>query len=449
MTNDQRSFLRAIADQPADRTARLVFADFLEETGNATDATRAAFIRTQVETDTVHPNSNRHAELEARARELFTAHWLDWWAPACAAVGLPVPHRPSGVRGWLTRRLGSTVKPGFPYTIRWPVAISTSILPSDPIAALHRIEFAGGFPEALTLSGRPGFTADFLPRWANASPLAGLDLRSVVGRDARAIDGPHLQGLRTLRVSHNTAAGLEAIAGSLNLPRLESLHLDPDRANFRWPAEVYQTFADSPLARRVTRLSVVLADVTEALAFHGAPLGHLTALEIRAPQRLSDAEEFARAALATVDLLSLPHLDHVEELTLDAVTSRALGNADRAVLGRLRKLELAIGPAFLLDYTLNILVLPPNLTDLSVTIPDWSVHWLQVLAKSHVVGRLHHLRLDGHLAPDRTEADALMRLMRALDASRLETLRLGEQMCPVPTVRAALTERFGARVRFG
>ena len=78
MTNDETAFRRAIAEQPADRTARLVFADFLEETGGTTGAARAEFIRAQVEAETVHPNSNRHAELEARARELFAAHWLDW-----------------------------------------------------------------------------------------------------------------------------------------------------------------------------------------------------------------------------------------------------------------------------------------------------------------------------------------------------------------------------------
>ncbi|MBN9120505.1 MAG: TIGR02996 domain-containing protein, partial [Planctomycetes bacterium] len=57
--SERAAFLRAIADQPADRTARLVFADFLEEAGDPADAARAGFVRAQVEADTVHPNSNR------------------------------------------------------------------------------------------------------------------------------------------------------------------------------------------------------------------------------------------------------------------------------------------------------------------------------------------------------------------------------------------------------
>src|SRR5688572_8341691 len=141
MTDDEKSFLRAIAEQPADRTARLVFADFLEETGGAGEAARAAFVRTQIEAETVHPDSNRRAELEARARELFSAHWLDGWAEVCAAVGLPPPDRGAGLRGWLTRRIGTAAKPGRPYAARWPVAVGVAGPPPEALGAFHRAEF--------------------------------------------------------------------------------------------------------------------------------------------------------------------------------------------------------------------------------------------------------------------------------------------------------------------
>ena len=103
--SDRDAFLQAIAAQPVDRTARLVYADFLEESGEPVEVARAEFIRAQVEAETVHPNSNRHAELVSRARELFATHWLDWWESVCDAVGLPLPQRPAdGVRGWFARR---------------------------------------------------------------------------------------------------------------------------------------------------------------------------------------------------------------------------------------------------------------------------------------------------------------------------------------------------------
>ena len=42
--SDHAAFLRAIASDPADDTARLVYADFLEETGEPSQAARADFI---------------------------------------------------------------------------------------------------------------------------------------------------------------------------------------------------------------------------------------------------------------------------------------------------------------------------------------------------------------------------------------------------------------------
>src|SRR5262249_10876745 len=206
----------------------------------------------------------------------------------------------------------------------------------------HRVRFGGGFPESLSFLGTAGVAAEFLRKWADASPLATLDLHGIVPRDWRAIDGPHLSGLRTLRLGQSNSAGLSAVTASPPLRHREAPHLPPARYNIRWPAEHCRAFADSPLAARVTRLGLVLADVTESLALHGAPLGNLTALEVGSPRTLSEPEEFDRAAAAAADLLALPHLDHVEELTLDTSASQTLETIDRTVLGRLRKLALSI-----------------------------------------------------------------------------------------------------------
>ena len=454
--SERAAFLRAIAEQPADRTARLVFADFLEETGSAPDAVRAAFVRSQVESETVHPNSNRAAELETRAEELFDAHWIDWWADACAVVGLPLPHRPSGVRGWLTRKLvGGVQRAGRPYKRRWPTTVGVSALDNKPppFDTLKSVQFRGGFPESLSFDGTPGLAAEFLRKWADVSPLAALDLHGIVARDWRAIDGPHLNGVRTISLGQSNSLGLPAVAASPHLSQLEALHLIPDRSNLHWPAEQYRAFAGSPLAGRITRLSVVLRDVTEALAFHGAPLSNLTALAIRAPESLSEQEEFNRATDASLDLLSLPHLDHVEELTLDAITAHALRQVDSAVLGRLRKLNLTADARARYESLFNVWVLVPALTDLSLKITYGGNDWLKALTGSPFVGRLRHLRLDADLLPfighNQDNVLAMMELLRVLDADRVETLRLGAEACPSSAVRAAFREKFGDRVRFG
>src|SRR5262245_46178095 len=90
--SDDAAFLRAIASDPADDTARLAYADFLEESGDAVHTERAEFIRTQVEANTHHPNDPHRAELDAHAAVLFGGHWIRWWEPLCAILGLPPPH---------------------------------------------------------------------------------------------------------------------------------------------------------------------------------------------------------------------------------------------------------------------------------------------------------------------------------------------------------------------
>src|SRR4051812_7692174 len=88
MTSDLQALLAAVVADPSDDVARLVYADCLEESGNAP---RAAFIRLQIEAERHHLYSNARAALEARARALFTEHWVEWWGEVCAATGLEPP----------------------------------------------------------------------------------------------------------------------------------------------------------------------------------------------------------------------------------------------------------------------------------------------------------------------------------------------------------------------
>jgi uncharacterized protein (TIGR02996 family) len=53
--NDEQSFLAAICSQPADDTVRLVYADWLDERGQAGDRERAEFIRVQCELARLSP----------------------------------------------------------------------------------------------------------------------------------------------------------------------------------------------------------------------------------------------------------------------------------------------------------------------------------------------------------------------------------------------------------
>src|SRR5207249_4566878 len=80
------AFLRAVAEQPADDGPRLVYADWLEEQG---DADRAAFIRAQCELARLAPDDPRAEELALAAQDLLTARLGDWLDPFKSFLGEP------------------------------------------------------------------------------------------------------------------------------------------------------------------------------------------------------------------------------------------------------------------------------------------------------------------------------------------------------------------------
>ncbi|HEY7314123.1 MAG TPA: TIGR02996 domain-containing protein [Gemmataceae bacterium] len=74
----EQAFLRAIIEYPDDDASRLIYADWLEENG---DAGRAEFIRMQVELARLAQDSPRRRALARRARELLEQHQDRWVAP--------------------------------------------------------------------------------------------------------------------------------------------------------------------------------------------------------------------------------------------------------------------------------------------------------------------------------------------------------------------------------
>src|SRR5215218_9544016 len=97
MTSDLQALLAAVVADPSDDVARLVYADCLEESGNAP---RAAFIRLQIEAERLHPASKERADLDRQAEALLETNWVMWWAEVCAATGLQKPElRPAGRLG--------------------------------------------------------------------------------------------------------------------------------------------------------------------------------------------------------------------------------------------------------------------------------------------------------------------------------------------------------------
>src|SRR5438067_13718429 len=84
------ALLAAIVANPDDDTARLVYADFLEEDGDASETARARFIRAQVELarPAQRGEGARRRELLSQAKQLQKQYGQEWAAPVQDAVGV-------------------------------------------------------------------------------------------------------------------------------------------------------------------------------------------------------------------------------------------------------------------------------------------------------------------------------------------------------------------------
>jgi uncharacterized protein (TIGR02996 family) len=78
MTPEEEAFLADIADHPEDDSLRLIYADWLEDSGQVE---RAAFIRVQCELARLPRDDPRRRELKTRERELQEKHERQWLGP--------------------------------------------------------------------------------------------------------------------------------------------------------------------------------------------------------------------------------------------------------------------------------------------------------------------------------------------------------------------------------
>jgi uncharacterized protein (TIGR02996 family) len=258
------AFLRDILDAPEDDVPRLVYADWLEEQG---DAERAEFIRVQIELARPGPVAAR-AALERRERELLEAHGDEWAAPLAPLVSEWVFRRGfvdevhAGARAFLAetgrlfalaplRHLRLHWSHVLPYQ-RGRLAVALADCPL--LARLDTLDLSFNY------LGSDGVRA--LVASEHLTRLAALDLSTnrVGDRGLRALAASPLLGrLRRLDLSHNDfdpegacalAAALGALAARGTPPRLQALDLRDNAVGEAGRRAV----ALSPWLRGVTRL---------------------------------------------------------------------------------------------------------------------------------------------------------------------------------------------------
>ena len=343
--SQENAFLQAVLNEPDDMTHRLVYADWLEDRGDAAARDRAAFIRAQIERETLHPARPRARELLAVEKALLAMHETAWAGPVASMVG----------RWWFHRGFVEEATVDFdslPATMDRLARVA-------PIRRL-RLRHAG------LLASLTGTAAAVRERYALAlCRIRNLDLgREALGEQAvlglvslpllplleglslghatltAAVLGPLmgsrlLAWLKTLAVSSLSLDALQGLAHSTQLGRLETLSLAGAHLGDR-PIHI---LAGSPLVGKLRALSL--------------GHNHLTAADLRelVATRLADAlesldlgfnrlgPEGARVLAASGRLRRLKHLN---------LSRTGLGDegatilADSPLFGRLESLDLSL-----------------------------------------------------------------------------------------------------------
>jgi uncharacterized protein (TIGR02996 family) len=86
---EEAAFLRAIAASPTDNTTRLVYADWLDERGDALSTVKANYLRTDVRLSELAEGDSARDPLIARLKLLATGPSTDWKA---AVARVPLEH---------------------------------------------------------------------------------------------------------------------------------------------------------------------------------------------------------------------------------------------------------------------------------------------------------------------------------------------------------------------
>lgn len=408
--DDLAALEAAIIDAPTDRTVRLVYADALDESGDPMSARRAEFIRKHIELEALPPDQPQCTALVARCDDLFADHWVDWWRPVCAAVGLPAPFTPKRVRRGARHALGA------PYQ---RATDSPGVYSVSSEAHGFTAQFIGGFPELLSVTA---FTHDALNRpfanWFAAAPFCRLRFGTELTEfEWATVDGPHLAWLSELVLDRLSLDVATLAVRSRHLRALTELKALP----LRPAAAIVRALVHKPAwagLRSLTLTGVTPPDAVQALAER-----------------------------CTLDLESLSlGLSEVPEPPTSSGFTGAIGAMLSEVLTRFFSLHpLPPGPIRWSDYWPSLLALARapflrNLRTLQLTDTGPATNFVGGL-----IARLQLTDAPAVTDPDAMFPDALIRsLADGLNPDRLIRLELPATRL-TPAARADLAHRFGPR----
>jgi uncharacterized protein (TIGR02996 family) len=244
--HDHAAFLAAIVASPDDDLPRLVYADFLDESGDPAAAARAEFIRVQCELDRCSADDDQRAALQKRERALLRKHADEWTADLRASGILAERDAVERSPVWTFRR-------GFVAAVVLEAqrfaSVSETLFRVAPTVRGVRLRHGSG--QVQSILGSPNLTrlaeldlshmctcercpilAELRtlfasPAVANLTHLTLSRNRIDVPTVAALVSSPHLTGLRVLDLSHNALGlgGVRVLAAARGFNELKELNL--------------------------------------------------------------------------------------------------------------------------------------------------------------------------------------------------------------------------------
>jgi uncharacterized protein (TIGR02996 family) len=289
--SDGKALLAVIWEHPHEDTPRLVYADWLQETGKPVNVARAEFIRVQCELARLDEDDPKRPVLEKRERSLLRKHQKDWikdlpkpLTHAGFARGFVYP-RMRGLRGNQFLALNESdlaLAPLWSFRIElaakvWPrVASSPSLERIDQLdLGNNRLDEAAavlllGCKQLVNVSklglGLSQFTPAALTALANNNTLVHLKELVFCGNDltdetfAPLASSPRLATVQTLGLPQNelTAVSMRALAQSPYTTRLRSLDMSSNPLGDEGIRELCQS------SLRLRDLNLHLVGMTDA-----------------------------------------------------------------------------------------------------------------------------------------------------------------------------------------
>jgi uncharacterized protein (TIGR02996 family) len=396
---EDQAFLEAIRESPDDDAVRLVYADWLEEQG---DASRAEFIRVQCELAHLSGKEER-AELEHREEQLLSANRAAWLGPLHKE--LPYSH--------------CAFRRGFPeeLTVRPKVMVKMAEEFNARVPA-GRVTLYGGFgdPAMQALMACPclGWVAGLTyehPRLTDD----GLEMV------ANSVNLPHLAEL-SIGFAKFTTNGIQALAASPHRGALRCLSLH----RFVWN-EATSPATAAALATPGVRFRL------RTLSLQDHELGPAGAVVLAGTENLVEVKELdlllnGLGDEGVIALARSPHLHGLSSLVLQTndLTARAVQElAGSPLLDGIRNLNLGVNQIG--DKGAQVLAACPRLADLerlSLFKTALTDRGAEELAASPYLSNLIDLEMTGNALTDRGS----QALFESLNLQRLERISIGGQI---------------------